>query len=241
MASITSFIRLGLLFAILATTGCAATQHSTEVNDPYEDYNRFMYSFNDKVDRAVTKPIAKGYNYVMPDVVSKSVSNFFRNLDDITVIINDVLQLKINQAIYDTGRFVTNSTIGVLGLFDVATPSGLKKNDEDFGQTLGYWGIDTGAYIVLPLLGPSNVRDTFGLVGDHYTDPLTYVEGPAASNPLYATRIIDDRADLLSAEKVLDEAAMDEYNYVRDGYLQRRLNLVHDGNPPEDDFDVFED
>lgn len=241
MVKITSFIRLGLLFAILAITGCAATQHSTEVNDPYEGYNRFMYSFNDKVDRAVTKPVAKGYNYVMPDIVSKSVSNFFRNLDDITVIINDVLQLKINQAIYDTGRFVTNSTIGVFGLFDVATPSGLKKNNEDFGQTLGYWGIDTGAYIVLPLLGPSNIRDTFGLVGDYYTDPLTYVEGPAASNPLYATRIIDDRADLLSAEKVLDEAAMDEYNYVRDGYLQRRLNLVHDGNPPEDDFDVFED
>ena len=241
MSTITSFFKTGLLISILLITGCATTQHSAEVNDPLESYNRFMYSFNDKVDKAVLKPVAQGYNYVMPDPVSKSVSNFFSNLNEVTVIVNDILQFKFNQAIYDTGRFVTNSTIGVLGLFDIASMSGLEKHDEDFGQTLGYWGVDTGAYIVWPFIGPSNIRDTAGLVGDYYTDPVTYVTGPDARNPFLITRIVDKRANLLSAEKVLDEAATDEYSYVRDAYLQRRLNLVHDGNPPEEEFDVFAD
>jgi len=241
VSTITSFFKTGLLISILLITGCATTQHSAEVNDPLESYNRFMYSFNDKVDKVVLKPVAQGYNYVMPDPVSKSVSNFFSNLNEVTVIVNDILQFKFNQAIYDTGRFVTNSTIGVLGLFDIASMSGLEKHDEDFGQTLGYWGVDTGAYIVWPFIGPSNIRDTDGLVGDYYTDPVTYVTGPDARNPFLITRIVDKRANLLSAEKVLDEAATDEYSYVRDAYLQRRLNLVHDGNPPEEEFDVFAD
>lgn len=241
MSTITSFFKTGLLISTLLITGCATTQHSAEVNDPLESYNRFMYSFNDKVDKAVFKPVAQGYNYVMPDPVNKSVSNFFSNLNEVTVIVNDILQFKFNQAIYDTGRFVTNSTIGVLGLFDIASMSGLEKHDEDFGQTLGYWGVDTGPYIVWPFIGPSNIRDTAGLVGDYYTDPVTYVKGPDARNPLLITRIVDKRANLLSAEKVLDEAATDEYSYVRDAYLQRRLNLVHDGNPPEEEFDVFSD
>lgn len=241
MGNITSFLKIGFLASIIFLTGCATTQYNSEVNDPLEGYNRVMYSFNDTVDEAVIKPIAQGYDYIMPDPASKSVSNFFSNLNDITVIANDLLQFKFGQAFYDTGRFVVNSTAGVIGLFDVASSTGLEKHDEDFGQTLGVWGLDTGPYIVWPFIGPSSLRDTVGLVGDYYTDPITYVKGPAARNPFLITRIIDKRANLLSAEKVLEEAALDEYVYIRDAYLQRRQNLVYDGNPPEEEFDVFSD
>lgn len=235
----TSFLKVGLITATVALTGCATTQQQSEVNDPFEGYNRVMHSFNDTVDKTVLKPVAQGYDAIMPAPASKAINNFFSNLDDITVIINDVLQFKFMQAFEDTSRFGINSTIGVLGLMDFATDFGFKKNNEDFGQTLGAWGIDTGPYLVLPFIGPSDIRDTVGLVGDYYTDPITYVKGPDARNPFIATNIVDSRAALLKAEKVLDEAAIDEYVYIRDAYLQRRLNLVHDGNPPEEEFDVF--
>jgi len=239
MMSPRAFIRAGFVAAVLALTGCASTQ--TASTDPLEGYNRAMYKFNDVVDTAILKPVAKGYDTVVPDGISQAVSNFFSNLNDVTVIINDLLQGKFEQAADDTGRFLLNSTVGVAGIFDVATGAGLPKNNEDFGQTLGSWGVEPGAYVVLPLFGPRNVRDTFGFVGDYFSDPVTYVEGPGARNALRGTRIVDQRAALLKTEKVLDEAAFDEYIYVRDAYLQRRLNLVYDGNPPEEDFDVFSD
>jgi phospholipid-binding lipoprotein MlaA len=226
------------LVAVLMMTGCATTQ--TASNDPLEGYNRAMYSFNDALDTAIIKPVAKGYDTVVPDPISQGVSNFFSNLNDITVIINDLLQGKFSQAMQDTHRFVVNTTVGVGGIFDVASLSGLEKNNEDFGQTLGVWGAEPGAYVVLPFFGPRNVRDTFGLVGDILTDPVTYVEGDDARFALIGTRVIDTRANLLKAEKVLDEAAFDEYAYIRDAYMQRREFLVYDGNPPET-FDVFEE
>lgn len=237
MTNITSFLKIGLISTTLFITGCATTQHS-EVNDPFESYNRVMHSFNDTVDSAVLKPVSEGYDTVMPDPVRKGVSNFFSNLDDITVIINDILQFKFMQAFEDTSRFGINCTVGVLGLMDVASDFGFKKNNEDFGQTLGAWGVGPGPYIVLPFFGPSDARDTVGLIGDHFTDPVTYVTGPDARNPIIGTRVVDDRANLLSAEKVLEEAALDEYALIRDAYLQRRQNLVYDGNVPEE-FDVF--
>ena len=240
MSKVTTFFKMGMITATLFLTGCATTQQQSDVNDPLEGYNRVMYSFNDTVDSAILKPVAQGYDTVMPDPISKSISNFFSNLDDITVVINDVLQFKLMQAFDDSSRFAINSTVGVLGLRDVASEFGYKKNNEDFGQTLGVWGLGTGPYLVLPLLGPSDVRDTVGLVGDYYTDPITYVKGPAARNPFVITDVIDTRAGLLSAEKVVDEAAFDEYTFIRDAYLQRRQSLVYDGNPP-DDFDVFEE
>lgn len=240
MSVFSSFIRGGLLATLLIISGCATTQ-SVDVNDPLEGYNRVMYQFNDTVDRAIVKPIAKGYDTVVPDPISWGISNFFSNLNEITVILNDLLQFKFAQAFQDTGRFLLNSTVGVAGIFDVAGHAGYEKNDEDFGQTLGVWGVEPGPYVVLPFFGPRTFRDTVGLVGDIYTDPVTHVEDTGARNALIATRVIDNRANLLSAEKVLDEAALDEYSYVRNAYLQRRLDLVYDGNPPEDDFDVFED
>jgi phospholipid-binding lipoprotein MlaA len=241
MSKLSSFSRLGLVAAILLMTGCATTNQSAGVNDPFEGYNRAMYKFNDAVDTAVLKPVAKGYDAVVPDPISHGVSNFFSNLNDITVIINDLLQGKFNQAYRDTYRFVLNSTVGVAGIFDVAGLNGFTKNNEDFGQTLGVWGAEPGAYVVLPFFGPRNVRDSFGLVGDMFTDPVMYVEGDDARLAIAGTRVIDTRANLLKAEKVLDEAALDEYSYIRDAYMQRREHLVYDGNPPEDDFDVFED
>jgi phospholipid-binding lipoprotein MlaA len=238
MSGLRMMSRAFAVVAVLAMTGCATTQ--TASNDPLEGYNRAMYGFNDALDTAIIKPVAKGYDTVVPDPISQGVSNFFSNLNDITVIINDLLQGKFDQAMQDTHRFVVNTTVGVGGIFDVASLSGLEKNNEDFGQTLGVWGADPGAYVVLPFFGPRNVRDTFGLVGDMFTDPVTYVEGSDARFALIGTRVIDTRANLLKAEKVLDEAAFDEYAYIRDAYMQRREFLVYDGNPPET-FDVFEE
>jgi len=199
-----------------------------------------MYSFNDTVDNLVIKPVATGYSAVLPDPIERGVSNFFSNLDDITVIINDLLQFKFSQALDDMGRFALNSTVGFAGIFDVAGYAGHEKHNEDFGQTLGVWGVDSGSYVVLPFFGPRTTRDTVGLVADIYTDPVTYLDDTSARNALVALQVIDTRANLLGVKTVLKEAAIDEYIYVRDAYLQRRQNLVYDGNPPEEEFDVFE-
>ncbi len=232
---------LAMIAMLAFLSGCASTYNNPQ--DPYEGYNRAMYKFNDTLDKAVIKPVAQGYDAVVPEPISWGISNFFSNLNEITVIINDLLQGKFQQAAHDAGRFGLNTTVGVFGIFDVAGHAGHKKNNEDFGQTLGAWGFEPGAYVVLPLFGPRTVRDSFGLVGDMFTDPVMYVEGDDARLALAGIRLIDTRARLLKAGKVLAEATDDEYAYVRDAYLQRREYLVHDGNPPEgeDDFDLFDD
>ena len=236
-----TLIKAGFLSALISLSGCATTQQAEGVNDPLQGYNRAMYSFNDVLDRAIIKPVAKGYDTVVPAPISQGVSNFFSNLNDVTVILNDLLQLKFGQAFDDMGRFALNTTVGVAGVFDVAGLSGNEGHDEDFGQTLGYWGVKPGPYLVLPFFGPRNFRDTFGLVGDAYTNPVTYIDDVPTRNRLVGTRVVDTRANLLSASKVVDEAALDEYSYVRDAYTQHRKNLVYDGKPPEEDFDVFSD
>lgn len=240
MLDLKAVFRFSLVGLVLLFTGCATTQHSDE-RDPFESYNRAMYKFNDTVDRVVLKPVAKGYDAVVPEAISWGISNFFHNLNDITVAVNSLLQGKFSQAADDTGRFLLNSTVGVAGIFDVAGHAGNKKRNEDFGQTLGVWGAEPGPYIVLPFFGPRTVRDSFGLVGDMFTDPVMYVEGPGARNAIVATRVVDTRAGLLKTERVLAEATDDEYAYVRDAYLQRRQFLVYDGNPPDDEFDLFDD
>lgn len=233
------------LIAILAfLSGCASTYNNPQ--DPYEGYNRAMYKFNDTLDKAVIKPVAQGYDFIVPEPISWGISNFFSNLNEITVIINDLLQGKFQQAAHDAGRFGLNSTVGVFGIFDVAGHAGYKKNNEDFGQTLGVWGVEPGAYVVLPLFGSRTVRDSFGLVGDMFTDPVMYVEGDDARLALAGTRLIDTRAKYLGTSKVLDAASDDQYEYLRNAYLQRRQYLVYDGNPPNadnsnEDFDLFDD
>ena len=226
----------------ILTTGCATNQpHHVDRNDPLESYNRVMYSINDTVDSAILKPVSQGYDFIMPLIVSKGISNFFSNLDDINVVLNDLLQFKLMQAVHDTSRFAINSTVGLLGVVDIASNYGFKKHNEDFGQTLGVWGLNTGPYIVLPLFGPSDLRDTIGLIGDNiYPNPIDYVDEISARKEFIFTNAIDSRARLLGPEKIVDEAAFDEYTFVKDAYLQRRHDLVYDGDPPEK-FDVFEE
>jgi phospholipid-binding lipoprotein MlaA len=231
------------LFLTIATVallvGCAPTNELLRDDpDPFESYNRAMFAFNDAVDKAVFKPVAQAYQTVLPDPVITSVTNFFSNLNDVVVLINDLLQFKLHQAAMDSSRIVFNTTFGVLGLFDVASRMELPKHNEDFGQTLGFWGFGEGYYIVLPLLGPSTVRDTFGLVGNFYTNPVTWAtDSDAVEWSLWGLDLINRRAGLLRVERAFAEAQIDPYSFQRGAYLQQRRNLVYDGNPPKPDFD----
>lgn len=222
---------LGVAVVAGLLTGCAT---SGNPKDPIEGFNRAMFAFNDGLDTVLIKPVAKGYDAVLPAPVRTGVTNFFGNIADLFIGVNNLLQGKPDQALSDFGRVVINSTIGILGLFDVATEAGLEKHEEDFGQTFGRWGVGDGAYVVIPFFGPRTVRDTVGLVLDVKADPVANLSDVATRNSLLALRVIDNRADLLPADKVIEEAALDKYSYIRDGYLQRRRNLIHDGNPPRD-------
>lgn len=239
--------RMILTLCLICSTAflqaCATVDGKGDPNDPLEGFNRAMYSFNDGVDRYVLKPVARGYDAVTPAPVQKGVSNFFSNLDDVVVIVNDLLQFKFKRAARDTGRFLVNSTLGLFGLIDWASDMGLEKNNEDFGQTLGYWGVPEGPYVVLPFLGPSTLRDTGGLYVDTaYLDPVyneLHEDWPPPSREntdavwgMTILKTIDTRAKLLKAEKIMDQAALDPYIFLREAYLQRRKNLVYDGNPP---------
>jgi phospholipid-binding lipoprotein MlaA len=226
----------GLLFVLLLATllsGCASVPGPRDPNDPWEPFNRSMYSFNDELDKKILQPIARGYNNIMPDPVNKGITNFFSNLDDVIVLFNDLLQFKFSQAAHDAGRIVFNTTAGLLGFIDVASHMDMPKHNEDLGQTFGYWGFGEGNYVVWPFFGPSTIRDTVGDIGDSFVDPLNQVEPDADRYWLKAVKLVDKRADLLSASKVLEEAALDPYTFVRDAYLQRRNSLIHDGNPPK--------
>ncbi len=245
--------KLVLLFSLLILlNGCATVQGPTDPQDPFESYNRAMYQFNDGFDRYLLKPVAEGYAAVTPDPVQKGISNFFSNLDDVIVIINDLLQFKVGQAVSDTGRFLVNSTLGVFGFIDWASDMGLDKHNEDFGQTLGYWGVPSGPYFMLPFLGPSTIRDTPGLaVDESYFNPIyndlengfpTHSRKESDMWGMTIIKAIDTRANLLQAEEMIEEAALDRYIFIREAYLQRRQNLVYDGKPPttDDGFDESE-
>lgn len=235
-----------LLFLLIASTisGCASLPENTErvEEDPWEHYNRSVFEFNDAVDRAILKPVAKGYRAVTPDPVESGVSNFFQNLTYPVVIINQLLQGKFVDAASDTGRFLVNSVLGIGGIFDPATSMGLERNNEDFGQTLGAWGVSSGPYLVLPFLGPSTLRDAPALYADWQVDLLYQFESPEVYY-LTALGAVDTRAQLLDLESQL-ESAYDQYSFIRNAYLQRREYLVHDGDPPRDDAyydDLYED
>ena len=228
-----------LLGAFLGLGGCA-TGEDRNPRDPLEPLNRAVHSFNtDLLDRAVLKPLAQGYQYIMPEPANQGVTNFFNNLADIRSALNNLLQFKIGRAFSDVGRVAINSTVGVLGLIDVASNLNLPRHGEDFGQTLGVWGFGPGPFIVWPLLGPSSGRDSVGLVVDWYTDPITHINDDNWRLGLRGLDLIDTRADLLSASRVLEEAALDPYAFMRDAFLQRRRSLVYDGNPP-DEFEFSE-
>jgi len=199
-----------------------------EVNpaDPWEGFNRSVFTFNDTLDTYISRPVAVVYNKVMPQRLDDGVSNVFSNLADVVVIVNDLLQGKFKQGGQDLGRFLVNSTVGIAGLVDVGSRIGLDKNEEDFGQTLGYWGVDAGPYLMLPLYGPSTVRDAFGSVVNSQLDLVRYVDHVPTRNQLYGLRMIDKRDAYLELE---DAIFGDKYTYLRDVYLQRRAFLVNDG------------
>ena len=225
--------------AIALLVGCASTSERLgDDTDTLESYNRAMFAFNDAVDKALFKPVAKVYRRILPEPVTTSVGNFFSNLNDVVVLVNDLLQFKLHLAAMDSSRIVFNTTFGVAGLFDVATRMELPKHNEDFGQTLGYWGFGEGYYLVLPLLGPSTVRDTFGLVGNFFTNPVTWAtDSEAVEWSLWGLDLINRRSSLLRIERALADEQIDPYSFQRSAYLQMRRNLVYDGNPPKPDFD----
>lgn len=232
MSAPQSRLKLLVTVCLILVSGFLSGCAHQNTRDPLEPLNRGVYAFNDAIDIAVMKPLAKGYQAVLPQFVRTGVTNFFSNLDDVTVAVNNLLQLKLPHAASDIGRLVINSTIGVLGLFDVATHFGLEKHNEDFGQTLGYWGLGNGPYLVLPFLGPSSFRDGVGRWVDWKTDPVSWEDHIRTRNQALALRFLNNRALLLDSEKVLDAAAIDRYAFLRDAYLQRRRSLVYDGNPP---------
>lgn len=233
------FVSSSLLAVLFLLPGCASTPAGHETGDPLERYNRAMHSFNEKLDIYAAKPLAKGYQAITPGFVDKGITNFFGNLGDVTTLINNLLQFKPEAALSDLGRITVNSSLGLFGFVDVATAFQLEKNDEDFGQTLGYWGVSSGPYIVLPFRGPSTIRDGIGLGGDYFTEPYTYIEDRPTQWGVFALEVIDTRADLLSASRILERSTFDPYSFLRDAYLQQRRNLVFDGNPPLDPEDEF--
>ena len=227
-----------LLFILIissVTFGCASVKGPSPEHDPFESYNRAMFSFNDAFDKAILKPVAAAYKNYVPEPIQTGVSNFFSNIGDIFVILNDLLQGKFAQARDDSVRFIMNTIFGVFGIFDVATYMDLPKHNEDFGQTLAVWGVSDGPYLVLPFLGASTLRDTAGLIVDAQVDPILDITDDEARYATLALKTVDTRARLLGASNVLDKAAFDRYAFMRDAYLQRRQFLIHDGSPPKDE------
>ena len=218
----------------LAITGCASGPQ-TNPRDPLESFNRGVFSFNDTVDRAVLKPVAIAYRDVTPKLVRSGVGNFFGNLEDVWSIPNNLFQLKGLAAIESMFRVGVNTLFGLGGVLDVASEMGIERHSEDFGQTLGYWGVAAGPYVVLPLLGPSTLRDTAALAVDRQGDAVKYIGHVPTRNSVKALSLVDLRAGLLRASSVIDGAALDPYTFTRDAHLQRRLSAVFDGNPPEED------
>ncbi len=218
----------------MLASGCASVSGPPDEHDPFESYNRAIYNFNKTVDDAAIRPVAQAYTDYTPNFMQSGISNFFSNLADVVVLVNDLLQFKIEQAGSDFYRIFVNSTLGVFGLFDPATHVGLPKHREDFGQTLAVWGVPDGPYFVLPLLGSSTIRDTGGLVVDVYSHPLSYplIKDNSVTWGAVGLAYISKRAELLGASRVLDEAALDPYIFTREAYLQHRRNLIYDGNPP---------
>jgi phospholipid-binding lipoprotein MlaA len=225
-------VTLTLFVAVTAMLGGCAT--SGNPKDPIEGFNRAMFTFNEGVDKAVIKPAAQGYEAALPLPLRTGASNFFANIADVFISVNNLLQGKPAEAASDIGRVAVNSTIGILGLFDVASDLGMEKHDEDFGQTFGRWGVGDGAYVVVPLLAPHTARDLVGEVLDWKVDPVMHVDDVPTRNVLLVTRLIRDRAAQLPADKLIEEAALDKYSYIRDAYLQRRRFKIYDGNPPRE-------
>lgn len=216
-----------LSWALLAGA-CATT--GGDPRDPLEGFNRGVYSFNETMDQALFDPLSKVYQAITPDFVDRGITNIFSNLNDIAVVVNDLLQFKLQQALVDATRFIYNSTAGIGGFFDVSTPIGMPKHDEDFGQTLGYWGVGSGPYLMIPFFGPSTIRDATGHVVDRgLLNPVFYIQDDALRAGLLSLNYMDFKADLLSAKDLVEEAALDKYEFIKNAYFEKRANQISDG------------
>src|SRR5690606_24248558 len=216
--------------------GMLSVNAVAQTNGPWERTNTRIYAFNKFLDRWMLRPVAVAYNNVTPDIVRQGVGNFFSNIDDINVLANDLLQLKFRDAASDSGRLLINTTVGIVGIIDVASSIGLTKNEEDFGQTFGRWGVGAGPYVMLPFFGPSSVRDSFGLVLDTVFNPIQYHDEESVKTTLLLLEQLDNRASVLEMEGLISG---DEYLFMREAYLQQREYLVNDGEVNYDDFDDF--
>lgn len=228
---ISKFFAYGLLLASMSSVSYG------QINDPWQRTNEQIFHFNDYFDNLLVKPVASTYNTLVPRIARQGVGNFFSNINDINVFVNDLLQLKFDAALSDSGRFLINSTVGVVGIMDVASGWGLEKHEEDFGQTLGFWGVNTGPYVTLPVFGASNVRDSFGLVLDTLFNPIQYHDEDSLRLTLFVVEEIDSRSRLLALDELITG---DRYLFVREAYAQRRNFLVKDGQV-EDEFGDFGD
>ncbi len=227
---VAAFLLIGLA-AGCSTTSVYNRGERNEI-DPFEHYNRTVFAFNDAADSAVIKPAASVYKTVTPELFRFLMGNFFDNLGEINNGVNNLLQGKFKAAGITTVRFVINSTFGFGGIADIATDLGLERSNEDFGQTLGFWGVPAGPYLVLPFLGPSTLRDTVGTFVSQPLQPLGRLRPTTDRAFLYVVQAIDTRASLLDAGNLIDGAALDRYTFIRNAYVQRRLNLIYDGDPP---------
>jgi len=230
--------RLSSIVLLALLTGCTSAPKNPD--DPWESWNRSTQEFNDDFDDTIMKPLAKSYLFTTPEPVDRGVTNFFSNIDDIGVTINSLLQFKLKQAGMDMSRFLVNTTAGVAGVMDVATMIDLPKHNEDFGQTLGVWGVPPGPYLVLPFWGPSSPRGTAGLVGDAFFDPLNYTlfasfAVSAVSTLADVVEVTDTRAGFMTSEKIVNEAAIDRYSFIKESYLQYREFQINDGNISDED------
>lgn len=217
----------------IGVSGSVLAEDYSNPRDPWEGYNRGMFAVNEAFDSVIVKPIAQAYEFIIPEPLRILVTNVFSNFSDVMIGINDLLQGRGEQAVNDFGRVLINTTLGFGGLFDVAGNAGWYKSANDFGVTFGRWGVAPGPYFVLPILGPSNIRDTFGWAADIAANPLSIVvTDPTAFYTAWGVNFINTRANLLPAEKIIEEAATDKYSYLRDAFMQNRLNLIHDGAPP---------
>jgi phospholipid-binding lipoprotein MlaA len=224
--------KLVMLALALTLAGCASGPNAV-ARDPLEPLNRSIYGFNDALDSAVIRPVARTYQDVTPSPIRTGIGNFFANIADVWSTVNNALQLKPAQTLETGARVVVNSVVGIFGLFDVATSLNLERHPEDFGQTLGYWGVPSGPYVVLPVLGPSTLRDGASVPVDTKGNLVRHIEEVPTRNTLTAVNLVDKRARLLKATDQVDAMAIDKYTFVRDVFLQKRLSDVWDGNPPD--------
>lgn len=222
-------IRGGLLMLALGLAGCV---NSRNPQDPLEDFNRAMFSFNDEVDQAALEPVARTYRKVLPTLVQNGVGHFFGNVNDVSAACNDLMQARMSDGLSDAMRVLVNTTLGLGGLADVASDFGMQKHDEDFGQTLGRWGVKSGPYVVLPLLGPTTLRDALAMPVDFEMDPWGRLFPVWLRNTGSAVRVVDYRAYNLASSSLIEAAALDKYEFVRDAYMQRRLSKIYVGKQP---------